>query len=159
MASMMLQPSPMDVYQPGLFRIAGFGGAALFLRSGVANAGGSLLVVDVGLLTPDSYVWSLRRPMAPGLSGELARFFFACASEMNPELAVSSVQDLLSGLEVRVLSSTDGEVELEVQVSGEDADGINFLTSRVALTRAADDVRVLEAAVADDLRPVPPMDW
>ena len=35
MASMMLPPSPMDVYQPGLFRIAGFGGAALFLRSGV----------------------------------------------------------------------------------------------------------------------------
>ena len=33
-----------------------------------------------------------------------------------------------------------------------DADGINFLTSRVALTRAADDVRVLEAAVADDVR-------
>ncbi len=58
-----------------------------------------------------------------------------------------------------MLSSTDGEAELEVQVSGEDADGINFLTSRVALTRAADDVRVLEAAVADDVRPVPPMDW
>jgi hypothetical protein len=55
--------------------------------------------------------------MAPGLSSELARFFFACASEMNPELTVSSVQDLLSGLDVRVLSSTDGEVELEVQVS------------------------------------------
>ncbi len=89
MASMMLPPSPMDVHQPGLFRIAGFGGAALFLRSGVANAGGPHLVVDVGLLTPDSYVWSLRRPMEPGLSGELARFFFACASEMNPELTVS----------------------------------------------------------------------
>lgn len=158
-ASMMLPPSPMDVYAPGVFRLAGFGGAALFLRSGVANGGGPRLVVDVGLLAPDSYVWLLRRSMAPGLSGELARLFFACASEMNPELTVSSVQDLLSGLDVRVLSSTDGEVELEVQVSGEDADGINFLTSRVALTRAADDVRVLEAAVADDVRPVPPMDW
>ena len=156
---MMLPPSPMDVYQPGLFRIAGFGGAALFLRSGVVNGGGPHLVVDVGLLTPDSYGMFLRRPMAQGLSGELARFFFACASQMNPELTVPSVQDLLSGLEIRVVSSTDGEVELEVQVRGEDADGINFLTSRVALTRAADDVRVLEAAVADDVRPVPPMDW
>ncbi len=156
---MMLPPSPMDVYVPGVFRLAGFGGAALFLRSGVANGGGPHLVVDVGLLTPDGCFWLLRRPMAPGFSGELARFFFACASEMNPELTVSSVQDPLSGLEVRVLSSTDGEVELEVQVRGEDADGINFLTSRVALTRAADDVRVLEAAVADDVRPVPPMDW
>lgn len=149
----------MDVYRPGLFRMAGFGGAALFLRSGVVNGGGPHLMVDVGLLTPDSYVWFLRRPMAPGLSGELARFFFACASEMNPELTVSSVQDLLSGLEIHVLSSTDGEVEVEVQMRGEDADGINFLTSRVALTRAADEVRVLEAAVADDVRPTPPMDW
>lgn len=139
--------------------MAGFGGAALFLRSGVVNGGGPHLMVDVGLLTPDSYVWFLRRPMAPGLSGELARFFFACASEMNPELTVSSVQDLLSGLEIHVLSSTDGEVEVEVQMRGEDADGINFLTSRVALTRAADEVRVLEAAVADDVRPTPPMDW
>jgi hypothetical protein len=156
---MMFPPAPMDVYDPGLFRLAGFGGAALFLRSGVINGGGPRLVVDVGLLTPDDYGMFLRRPMAPGLSGELARFFFACASEMNPELTVSWVRDLLSGLDVRVLSSTDGEVELEVQVSGEDADGINFLTSRVALTRAADDARVLEAAVADDVRPVPPMDW
>jgi hypothetical protein len=156
---MMLPPSPMDVYEPGLFRIAGFGGAALFLRSGVVNGGGPHLVVDVGLLAPDDYGIFLRRPMVQGLSDELARFFFACASDMNPELTVSSVQDPQSGLEIRVLSSTDGEVELEVQMRGEDADGINFLTSRVALTQAADDVRVLEAAVADDVRPVPPMDW
>jgi hypothetical protein len=67
----------------------------------------------------------LRRPMSPGLSGELARFFFSCASEMNPELSVASVEDPLSGLELRVLSSTDSEVELEVQVRGEDSDGMS----------------------------------
>ena len=155
----MPPPSLMDLYHPGLFRLAGYGGAALFLRSGVVSGGGPHLAVDVGLLTPDDYGMFLRRPMSPGLSGELARFFFSCASEMNPELSVASVEDPLSGLELRVLSSTDSEVELEVQVRGEDADGINFLTSRVALTRAADEVRVLEAAVADDVRPTPPMDW
>lgn len=156
---MMARPTPMDVYEPGLFRLAGFGGAALFLRSGVVNGDGPRLVLDVGLLTPEDYVWFRRRPMTPRLSDELARFFFACASQMHPELSVASVHDLQSNLEVRVVSSTYGEVEVEVQMRDDDADGINFLTSRVALTRAADDVRVLEAAVADDVRPIPPMDW
>ncbi len=156
---MIAPPGPMDLYQAGLFRIAGFGGAALFLRSGVMNGGSPHLVLEVGLLTPDHYAKFMRRPMAIGLSGDLAQFFFACASDMNPELSVASVHDLQSGLEIRVLSSTDGEVELEVQVHGDDADGISFLTSRVALTRAADEVRVLEAAVAEDVRPTPPVDW
>ncbi len=156
---MMPAPTPMDLYRPGLFRLAGLGGAALFLRSGVVNDDGPQLVLDVGLLTPDYYGICLRRPMAHGLSGDLAQFFFACASDMNPELSVGSVHDVLSGLQVRVLSSTDGYVELEAQVRGDATDGLSFQTSRVALTRAADEVRVLEAAVADDFIPAPPLDW
>jgi len=120
----------MDLDHPGLFRLADYWGAALFLRSAILNGGGPHLAVDVDLLIPDGYGMFLRRPMSPGLSGELARFFFCCAGEMNTELSVASVEDPLSGLELRVLSSTDSEVELEVRVRGEDAGGITFLTSR-----------------------------
>lgn len=35
----MPSPTPMDLYYPGLFRLSGFGGAALFLRSGLVNGG------------------------------------------------------------------------------------------------------------------------
>ena len=155
----MPSPTPMDLYRAGLFRLAGFGGAALFLRSGIMSAGAPPLVLDVGLLTPDDYVWFRRLPMTQGLSGDLSRFFFSCASDMAPELTVASVDDPLSGLEVSVSGSTDSGVGLEVHVRGDSADGIGFTTSRVVLIRAADEVRALEAAVADDIRPTPPLDW
>lgn len=152
----MPPPTPWDAYQRALFRLAGYGGAAVFLRSGVANGETPQLTLDVGLLTPTDYVWFLRKPMTQGLAENLGHFFFACASDMNPELSVASVQDPASGLDVRVLSSTDSRVELQIEI---DDGGVNFQTSRVALTRAADEVRVLEAATCEQPQPIPPMDW
>lgn len=150
----------MDSYQPGLFRLAGYGGAAVFLRAGVLDGDPPQLTLDVGFLTPADYEWALRRPMTQGLADNLAQFFFACASELDPELSASSVHDPASGFHVRVLSSTDSKVELQFEVqTGDGENGVNFEMSRVALTRAADEVRVLEAAVYEDSGPTPPMDW
>lgn len=139
--------------------MSGYGGAALFLRSEVVNA--PQRVVDVGLLTPSDFVWFLERPMTAGLPERLAEFFFGCARDLHPELTVGAVQDSLCGLEVRVLSSTDSRVELQIEVDGdtERPASLNFLTSRVGLTQAAADVRVLESAVVQDPRPMPLMDW
>lgn len=160
MGAMRPLPTPMDTYQPGLFRLAGYGGAAVFLRTGVVPDDRPRLVLDVGFLTPTEYVWSLRLPMTQGLAENLAQFFFACASELQPELSVTSVHDPASGLDVRVLASTASRVELQIEVqAGDDEQGVNFETSRVALTRAAEEVRILEAAVYEYGGPTPPMDW
>lgn len=153
---MMPRPMPWDDFRPGLFRLSGYGGAGLFLRSGVLNGEVPQLVVDVGFLTPTEYLWFLRRPMTREFSEDLARFFFACADDLRPQVSVAPVHDPLCGLQVRVLSSTDTRAELEFAVDG---DGVDFETSRVALTRAAEDVRVLESAVGDHVIPLPPMDW
>lgn len=153
---MIPPPTPWGSYQPGLFRLSGFGGAAVFLRTGVLSGRQPTLVLDIGFLTPTDYVWHLHQPMTAGFSEKLADFFFRSASDLSPQLSVSSVHDPLSGLDLQVLSSTDDQVELEIQV---DEDGVNFLTTRVALTQAADAVRVLEAAVGIYEMPEPPMDW
>lgn len=149
----------MELYRPTAFRISGYGGAALYLRSGVVAT--SRLTVDVGLLTPTDYVWFLKRRMTAGLAGNLAEFFFGCARDLRPESSIEAVHDPLCGLDVRVLSSTDSHVELQIDVRAgpERAGDVNFLTSRVALTQAAMDVRILESAVIQDPPAMPPMDW
>jgi hypothetical protein len=146
---MRLPSTPWEFYRPGLFRLAGYGGAALFLRSGVLGGDPPRLTLDVGFLTPTDYVWFMRQPMMPGLTEELAHFFFACANDIDPELSVDAVVDPLSGLSVRVLSSTPAQVEMQVEVGADDGEGVKFLTSRVALTRAADQIRLLEAALVE----------
>lgn len=153
-AGIIPPPTPWDAYAPGLFRLAGFGGVAVFLRSGVVGGGQPNLVLDIGFLTPEDYVWFLRQPMTAGLSEHLAQFFFACAGDQSPELSVASVVDPLSGLDVRVLSGDATQVELQIEVEDE---GVNFLTTRVALAQAADDVRVLESAIVEDDPTL--MDW
>lgn len=144
---MLPPPTISERYSQGLFRLAGFGGALVILRSGVTAQGPTL---DVGFLSPTDYVWFLRTPMSVGLSQRLATFFFDCANEMRPEESVEPVRDARSGLDVQVLSSSDGRVELQIQVvddddqESEDIGGLNFETSRVALVQAAAEVLVLE---------------
>lgn len=143
---MLPPPTPTDLYEQGLFRLAGFGGALVLLRSGVTPAGLSL---DIGFLSPDEYVWFLRRPVTEGFSDQLATMFFDCANEAQPERVVPPLRDGRSGLLVQVLSSDDSRVEMQFQVldgsaDEDEADGLNFETSRVALVQAATEARVLE---------------
>lgn len=151
---MMTPPPPSYGYRSGAVRLAGFGGAQVMLRSGVVPGDeGPVLTVDVGFLTPTEYEWIMRRPMTPGLSQRLAEFFFACANKFEPASVVQPVVDELSGLQVRVLSSDDSRVELEIQVEHEELErsdglaGLCFMTSRLGLTLVADQVTVLESAV------------
>ena len=134
-------PTPLQLYRPGLFRLAGYGGGLVMLRSGVADDP-ARLTLDVGFLTRTDYVWAMRRTMTEGLSTQLSGFFFACASELHPENAVAPVLDDEAGLSVWVLSSTDDRAELEFSVGDE---GLNMQTSRVALALAAEEVLGLEA--------------
>lgn len=62
------QPMPWDEYAPGMFRLPGFGGAAMFLRSVILpNADGDAqLGFDVGLLSPQAFTRHLCRTANPG---------------------------------------------------------------------------------------------
>lgn len=110
------------------------------LRSGV-DSDPPRLTLDIGFLTPVDYVWAIRRTMGAGLADELSRFFFSCASDLQPELSVAPVQDEASGVSVRVEASTDETVDIEFDVGAGEA--LNMQTTRVALTLAAVQVRAL----------------
>lgn len=92
-------------------------------------------------MSPTDYVWFLRKPVTAGFADRLATLFFDCANELAPELVVAPFEDEGSGLQVSVLSSSDSQVELQVELADE---GLNFETSRVALVQAASEMRVLE---------------
>jgi hypothetical protein len=147
---------------PGVFRLPGYGGAALFLRSHVVpdrspEGTGGLLALDVGLLDPYRLVHYLARPAAEGFVDRLARFLFSAASEFHPEKTLATFADEAMGLTISALASTDDRVEIEVAVIPdpgvpmEDADGLNFETSRAALVTASQEVRALDASWDDDV--------
>jgi len=153
-------------FQPNLFRLPGFGGAAVFLRTGVVLPDGKApaLSVDVGLLSTVDHVQYLSRPATRGFSQQLSELFLAAAADPLPEITVPDFTDPLSGLECRVESSTDTQVSLLVQIpedlSAEQRTyaGVDFLTSRAALAQAAIGVRVLENT-DDDPVIEPSSDW
>jgi hypothetical protein len=144
-------PGPWEFHEPLQFRLAGFGGAAVFLRSQVvpgARLGGDGVrtAYDVMLLAPSYHVWYLTRPANDHVIDWLSSFFFAAASEFTPEQTVVPFDDPELGLSIRVVSSTDDRVELDVSVQrpDEEPDLLSFETSRYALAAAADAVRSLD---------------
>lgn len=148
-------PSRWDMYVPGTFRLAGFGGAALLLRSAVVpgtltGGPGSGLVFDVGLVDPQRRVHYLRRPSNSGLVDQLSGFFRAAAAEEHPESTLRPLQDESLGLMVYVEDSTEATVDLMVLVAQDLQAGVRgddefaFTTSRAALASAALEVRWLD---------------
>ncbi len=154
----------------GFFRLAGFGGAALFLRSAVLPPelpdAPARLGIDIGLLTPHALGWLLSRPASPGLAERLSAFFLAAAADWHPEATLPAFADDVLGLRLVAESSDDQAVTLVVRVredrddeAGEDA-GIEFTTSRVALATAAGEVRALASADAEAWGAAePPVEW
>ena len=151
---------------PATFRLPGFGGAGVFLRTGVLPVSAddaddvAALGLDVGLLSPGRFVQFLSRRARPGFSQELSAFFFAAADDWAPEQSVPVFSNPLSGLTCRVLSSTPGQVGLLVELDDDsagdpDVRALDFVTSRAVLAQAAMDVRALEG-VDEDVHFSPP---
>lgn len=145
---MRVAPTPWNEYETAQFRLAGFGGAAVFLRTVVVpgitvGAREPVLAMDIGFLSPEVRHHVLARPVDPTLPERLSRFFFAVADEYHPELSVAPLQDDLAGLVVSVESSDDSRVCLNWSLVDDlDADvrefeGLNFETSRTALVMAS----------------------
>ena len=154
---MRLAPTPWNEYEIAQFRLAGFGGAAVFLRTCVVpgvmvGAPDPVLAMDIGFLSPDARRHVLARPIDPTLPERLARFFFAVAEDYHPELSVDSLQDDVAGLVVSVESSGDDRVCLnwslveDLEADIREFEGLNFETSRAALVTASQAAQLLAAA-------------
>lgn len=170
-SSMQPPPMPGDSYQPGMFRLPGFGGAALFLRSSVVpalDAGGAptgvALSCDIGLLSPNGLNSYFGRIVGPGMSDRLSVFFLAAASQPHPQDTLAPLTEQALGLRFAVTDSDPGVVTVLVSVDMDDEaaepDGLDFETSRSALAQAAISIRYVEH-VEDDPGGLgePPVDW
>ena len=126
------------------FRLPGYGGAAVFLRSHavpatVFESDVPTLVFDVGLLSPDRFNQYLSRHTDDGFVERLAAFFFHAAADFHPEKSLPAFTDERLGLMISVCSSTDREVELDFSLAEDpesedtERDEMTFETSRVVL--------------------------
>ncbi|MDQ1250340.1 MAG: hypothetical protein QG597_4719 [Actinomycetota bacterium] len=151
---MRAAPTAWSEYQEARFRLAGFGGAAVYLRTclvpGVrAGAEAPAMAVDIGFLSPETRRHVLARLVNGDLPARLSEFLISAAAEEHPELSVPALQDDLAGLVITVESSTDSRVclnwslveDLEAEVR--DFDGLNFETSRAALVSASQEAALL----------------
>jgi len=153
----------VEIYDPlqsllvARFRLPGFDGAAFTLRTLTIPAappheGGVQLAFDVGLLSPDRFVEYLMRPANPGFVDALAIFFWASANDFHPEKSVPILSDESMGLTLAVVSSTDFRIEIQITLVEElgadilEFDTLSFETSRLALTTASREVRVLDGS-------------
>lgn len=80
------------------FRLPGYGGAAVFLRSHavpatVFESDVPTLVFDVGLLSPDRFNQYLSRHTDDGFVERLAAFFFHAAADFHPEKSLPAFTD------------------------------------------------------------------
>jgi len=160
-------PRPWDGGFPGLFRLAGFGGAALYMRTQVCPAAtGSecSLAFDVSLHSPESESRYFARFAQPGLVEALSAFFLQAAADWHPEASLPAISDPVLGLQIAVTSSTDTRVGLLVTLTEaddpEEPDGLDFETTRATLAQAALDVRDLTSVEAwPGGVATPPEDW
>jgi hypothetical protein len=175
-------PPAWQEHAPALFRLPGFGGAAVLIRSAVVRAvdpvTGSpavqaVLGFDVGLLSPLSHCEYRARGAGPLFADRLSAFLLGAAGDVEPEESVAPLVDDAMGLRIRVVSSDDEKVELLVAVDRRDRDpgigpdgddsgseGLDFETSRAALVKAAHDARFLDHVGGDPGgRSEPPVAW
>lgn len=162
---MRLPPTPWSEYETVQFRLAGFGGAAVFLRTSVApgvlvDLPHAVLVMDFSFLSPSDRFQVLNRPVGGDLDERLSGFLFSAAEDFHPEKSVSALQDELSGLVVTVEYSTDDRVCLDWKII-QDPSGtvreffeLNFETTRAALISASHEALLLRNANPDDFMEV-----
>ena len=138
------------------FRLAGFGGAGLFLRSRILPAGidgrdVAALGCDVRLVAPDYDGGYLGREAGAGLVERLSAFLFRAGDDLLPEQTVPRFEDPRLGLALDVESSDGSVITLVATVvkdvtDADDVDVMNFTTSRYALVAAAEAVHALDGS-------------
>lgn len=139
------------------FRLPGFDGAAFTLRTLMIaetshGSGGLRMALDIGLLSPDRKVEYFSRPVEGETINKLSDLFWRTATDKHPELSVPILNDESLGLTFAVVSSTDFRVEIQITLVEDltanilEFDILNFETSRVALTSAANDVLSLDGS-------------
>ena len=154
--------TPLHSVKRTVFRLPGFGGAALILLPIMApgGAGSDEVLVrnyDVGLLRPDRKVEYLARTANFNFISDLANYFWEVAKEIHPEKSVPDFQDTELGLGISVVSSTDFLVELGISVVEElgttplEFDLLNFETSRLALIGMNRDLKGFDGEFSDDV--------
>lgn len=147
--------------EPATFRLAGFGGAALYMRTVVIpdpdQPDRATIAYDLTLHSPDSDSTWRARPASPGLPSRMAEFFFRAAADWHPENTLPAVTDERLGLSIDATSSTDDAVTLDVAMHApgfdDEPEMLQLETTRAALAQAAQDVRALNGpdAEADNL--------
>lgn len=151
---MRLAPTAWSEYQEVQFRLAGFGGVAVFLRTCLVPAvwaGGEspTMAMDIGFLSPQTRRHVLARPVDGDLPARLAEFLFEVAAAEHPEHSVPALQDHVAGLVVTVESSTESRVCLDwslvedLEAEAREFDGLNVETSRAALVSASQEAALL----------------
>lgn len=156
----------------GMVRLAGYGGAGLFLHSVVVPAeGGSAgpeplgIAFDVTLHSPQSENTYYARNAEAGFLASLADFCLAAAAAEAPEMSTSPLLDERCGFELSVLSSSETRVGLLVRAAREldetpiEWDVMDFETSRAALAQLSIDTRMLLGEDAWTVSTEPPTEW
>lgn len=140
----------------GAFRLAGFDGSALFLRTAVypgldEDTGEPALGlgVDIGLLSVTSCTAYLLREMDEAFASELSEFLRRCGAEWAPESTLAPYEDASSGLACSVLSSDSASVDLLWSMGDPEGSSVrlSMSTSRAAVVQASLDVRLLQPTV------------
>lgn len=142
---------------PATFRLAGFGGAALYMRTVVIpdpdQPDRATVAYDLTLHTPEADSTWRARPANPGLPDRMAEFFLRAAADWHPENTLPAITDERLELSIDATSSTDDAVTLEVAMHAPGLDGepelLQFETTRAALAQAAQDVRALNGPDTD----------
>ena len=135
-------------------RLAGFGGAALFVRHiivpapGVeASASPFEVAFDISLHSPQSHSSYFSRVAQEGFLEAFADFCLVVAAADSPEASVPNLRDEKCGFDISVISSDATRVGLLVQVARDleaspiDWDAMDFETSRAAMAQASLDAR------------------
>ncbi len=156
----------------GIVRLAGYGGAALFVRSVVVpsqlDTSGPepvSVVFDFTLHSPECESNYYLRAATADFLATYADFCLAAASAETPEVSMQPLNDALAGFEMSVVSSDPTRVGLLVRVAREldatpiDWDAMDFETSRAALAQVSLDARTLLGEDAWSVSTEPPTEW
>ena len=155
-----------------IIRLAGYGGAGLFLRTVVipAEAGSTgaeplTIAFDITLHSPQVESTYYARTVEPGFLKSLADFCLAAAADDAPEASSAQFYDGRCGLELSIVSSTPSRIGLLVRAVRDleelpiDWDAMDFETSRAALAQLSIDTRMLLGEDAWNVSTEPPQEW
>lgn len=148
----------------GRFRLAGFGGTALVMRTCVfpwADPETGVMQgvpgVDLEVLTVTERRAWLTRETSIDFPDRWASYLRQIASEWRPEVSVPPIADEPLGFDVTVTHSTDSDVELQLRILVDPLAEephhwvVPLRTTRLAVLTAASGISVLRPFEGEDL--------